>query len=252
MKADAPAPGPPPSLDLAAHALFLDIDGTLVGHESHPAAVQAPAALHGLLGRLACATGGALALVSGRAIDDIDGLFGSGRWPCAGQHGAERRDASGLRHRHAGPLPDGVLDRLRSLARDHPALVLEEKGSSLALHYRRAPELAGLVEREMAVARESIGVSIELLRGKFVVEIKPRGRDKGTAIAAFLEEAPFRGRIPVFLGDDVTDEPGFDLVNARRGLSVKVGEGPTAARSRLAGAPEVLDWLARLGQEGAT
>ncbi len=239
------APGrgvPPPS---ARVALFLDIDGTLVHHADHPGAVAIDAALHAMLARLAQATDGALALISGRAIADIDALFAPSRFAVAGQHGTERRSADGSLHCHA-PLTarlHGVAEQFRQLVHEHPGLLLEEKGASLALHYRNAPEAAGLVAREMQRVLAGLGDEFELQAGKFVCELKPGGKDKGTAIAEFMSEAPFAGRRPVFVGDDLTDELGFDLVNRTGGDTVKVGPGPTCARWRLANADAVRDWL---------
>lgn len=238
--------GPPPWPD--GVALFLDIDGTLVRFAERPDAVRIDAPLHTLLGRLRAATGEALALISGRSIADIDALFSPARFAIAGQHGAERRSADGTLHFHA-PLASRLrepAESLRRLVRDHPGLVLEEKGASLALHCRMAPALARLAEREARQAVVALGDDFELQAGKFVYEVKPSGKDKGTAIDEFMAEAPFAGRVPVFVGDDLTDELGFERVNRIGGLSVKVGAGPTRARWRLADAGAVRRWLSRL------
>jgi len=241
---------PPPE---AAVALFLDIDGTLVHYADHPGAVAIDAALHAMLARLAQATEGALALISGRAIADIDALFAPSRFAVAGQHGAERRSADGSLHYHA-PLTarlHGAAEHLRRLVREHPGLLLEEKGASLALHYRNAPDAAGLALRETRRVLAGLGDEFELQAGKFVFEVKPSGKDKGTAIAAFMAEAPFAGRRPVFVGDDLTDELGFDLVNRTGGDTVKVGPGPTCARWRLANADAVRGWLSDFASAAA-
>ncbi len=236
-------------------ALFLDIDGTLIGFEERPDAVRIDAPLRALLARLDAATGGALALISGRSIADVDALFAPARLAIAGQHGAERRSADGTMHFHA-PLGSRLrepAERLRRLAEEHPGLVLEEKGASLALHCRMAPALAPLAEREARQAVVALGDDFELQAGKLVYEVKPSGKDKGTAIDEFMAEAPFAGRVPVFVGDDLTDELGFERVNRIGGLSVKVGAGPTRARWRLADAGEVRRWLSGLepGPRGA-
>ena len=217
-------------------ALFLDVDGTLVPIEAHPQAVSIDAGLRDLLGRLSSANQGALALISGRSIADIDALFLPATFAVAGQHGAERRGANGVLHSHAPPSARLLqpAEELRALVRRHPGLLLEEKGASLALHYRAAPVLGDLVDRETRRIGEALGEDFERQAGKFVVEIKPSGRDKGTAIAAFMAEAPFAGRTPVFVGDDLTDELGFAYVNTRGGMSVKVGPGDTCAQARLA------------------
>jgi trehalose 6-phosphate phosphatase len=248
------APGQPrtgaPALPRST-ALFLDIDGTLVGHADRPGDVRIDAPLRDLVGRLRRATGGALALISGRSIADIDALFSPSRFALAGQHGAERRSADGSFHRHA-PLAARLrapAEELGRLLRAHPGLLLEDKGESLALHYRGNPPLAGLVEGAARRVVDGLGDAFELQPGKFVLEVKPSGKDKGTAIAEFMAEAPFAGRVPVFVGDDLTDELGFEWVNLRGGHSVKVGAGPTRAQWRLADAAAVRRWLSRFAAE---
>lgn len=229
-------------------ALFLDIDGTLVPFAERPDAVTIDAGLHALLAGLRTATQGAVALISGRSIADIDALFAPVRFAMAGQHGAERRSADGTLHYHA-PLAarlGGPAAALRALVRERPGLLLEEKGASLALHYRGAPALAQLAEREARQAVVALGDDFELQAGKLVFEVKPSGKDKGTAIDEFMAEAPFAGRRPVFVGDDLTDELGFERVNRIGGDAVKVGQGPTRARWRLADAGAVRHWLSRL------
>ncbi|MGE0355379.1 MAG: trehalose-phosphatase [Burkholderiales bacterium] len=236
----------------AGVALFLDFDGTLVHHEDHPAAVRIDAPLRTLMEGLREATGGALALISGRAIADLDALFSPDRFAIAGQHGAERRSADGTMHFHASPAErlQGTAAELRRFVAAHPGLLLEEKGSSLALHYRNAPALAGPAEREARRALAALGDEFELQGGKFVFEVRPSGRDKGTAVSEFLAEAPFAGRVPVFVGDDLTDELGFEIVNGRGGHTVKVGAGPTRARWRLADADAVRRWLSDFATRG--
>jgi len=227
-------------------ALFLDFDGTLVHHEDHPAAVQVDEPLRSLLEGLREATSGAFALISGRSIADIDALCSPARFAVAGQHGTERRSADGTMHYHA-PLAERLhvpAEQLRRFVEDHPGLLLEEKGTSVALHYRNAPDLAEAVEKEARRVLAALGDEFELQGGKFVFEVRPSGRNKGTAIAEYLAEEPFAGRTPVFAGDDLTDELGFALVNRRGGQTVKVGAGPTRARWRLADADAVRQWLA--------
>ena len=247
-----PAVAEPGVPALPAAAVFLDIDGTLVRHADNPGAVLIDDGLRALLGALNDAACGALALISGRAIADVDALFFPTRFAVAGQHGAERRSIDGTLHYHA-PLASRLLApalELRRLVQAHPGLLLEEKGASLALHYRGAPALAGLVEGEVRRVVAALGDEFELQAGKFVFEVKPSGKDKGTAIAEFMAEAPFAGRLPVFLGDDLTDEFGFDLVNRLGGHSVKVGPGPTRARWRLDNADAVRGWLAAYAARG--
>src|SRR6267143_1599305 len=129
--------------------------------------------------------------------------------------------------------------QLALMVDEHPALVLEDKGMNLALHYRLAPELAATVHEALRRLVEELGDDFELQSGKMVMEIKPSGKDKGTAIAEFLAEAPFRDRLPVFIGDDLTDEFGFELINRVGGCSVKVGAGTSAAHWRLPNADAV-------------
>jgi trehalose 6-phosphate phosphatase len=133
--------------------------------------------------------------------------------------------------------------KLNRLVAQYPGLLLEDKGASLALHYRLAPHLARYVNDTMSSVLDELGDEFELQRGKMLIEIKPSGKDKGTAIAEFMDERPFCGRTPVFIGDDLTDEYGFVLVNSRCGYSVKVGGGASAAHWHLPDATSVRVWL---------
>jgi trehalose 6-phosphate phosphatase len=235
---------PPPSADWA---FFLDVDGTLLEHAATPDAVRVDGAMRGLLAQLAAGAGGALALISGRSVADIDRLFAPLVLPAAGQHGGERRDGAGRMHRHEFPEAPvrRAAARLGEFAAAHPGLLLEDKGRSLALHYRLAPRLERQARELVGEVLEELGEDFELQRGKMVLEIRRGGRDKGSAIAEFMAEPPFRGRTPVFVGDDLTDEFGFGVVNAMNGVSVKVGEGESQARWRLADAAAVRAWLAQ-------
>jgi trehalose 6-phosphate phosphatase len=226
-------------------ALFLDVDGTLLEHAARPDAVRPGAAELELLGALQHAAHGALALISGRAVADLDAMFAPLRLPAAGQHGVERRDFQGAVHRGATPPAAlrRVAARLGEFAARHQGLLFEDKGHNLALHYRLAPQLAAAVRAALGEAAAQLGAGFELLHGKMVVELKPSGRDKGSAIEEFMREAPFAGRRPVFVGDDHTDEFGFGVVNRLGGESVKVGAGETAARWRIADAGAVRAWL---------
>jgi len=239
-------PEPPPLT--TDSAVFLDIDGTLLEFAPAPDQVKVTTKVFTLLTSLATKLNGAVALVTGRAIADVDRLFPELRMPVSGQHGCERRTASGYRHVHASPAE--ATDRLRvamhSLAAEHPGLMLEDKGITLALHYRRVPHLAAFVHRavrEMLAPAVAGGAGLQLLTGKMIVEVKPVGRHKGAAILEYMDEAPFAGRTPVFVGDDDTDEHGFHAIHARNGWSVKVGPGATSAEYRLADVSAVLAWL---------
>jgi trehalose 6-phosphate phosphatase len=237
--------GPPPPLSRSC-AVFLDIDGTLLRLAVTPDSVLVDGEVTALLPRLQSALCGAVALITGRAIADADRLFPLMPLPIAGQHGCERRAADGSWHRHA-PAPAGIArlrERMARLAADHEGLLLEDKGTTLALHYRRAPRLAGHVHRimrtELALAASA---GWRLQRGKGILEVTPDGRDKGTAILEFMSEPPFRGRRPVFVGDDLTDEFGFAAVERLGGWAVKVGRGRTCADYRLPDVAAVRGWL---------
>ena len=231
----------------AAWAYFFDLDGTLVAIAPSPSGIRIARSVHDMIERLYRATGGAVALITGRRIADIDRLFPQIRLPVAGQHGTERRGATGRVSRHALPARAlGVARReLAAAVIRHPGLVLEDKGLSLALHYRQAPQLGGYAHRLARSVLPHLGQACGIQSGKRIVEIRPTGRDKGTAIQAFMRERPFEHRTPVFLGDDTTDERGFAMVNHLGGHSVKVGPGPTAARWRLRDVAAVRAWLQR-------
>ncbi len=226
-------------------AYFLDIDGTLVDFADAPARVRLDRTLPGLVEALYQSSGGALALITGRSLESIDRLFPVRQLPAAGQHGLERRTACGQVTRHVGPVRalDGARHVLVGIVNRHPGLLVEDKGLSIALHYRRVPQLASYAHRVMRTLRAALGDQYCLQKGKRVVELAPAGRDKGAAIASFMLEAPFRGKAPLFIGDDVTDEYGFAMVNQLGGYAIKVGTGRTKAGWRLHDVPSVLAWL---------
>jgi trehalose 6-phosphate phosphatase len=226
-------------------AYFFDLDGTLIDFAATPAAVRVGAHVRALLEQLHRATGGAVALMSGRAITEIDRLFPHATLPAAGQHGLERRAASGRLTRHAVPTRrfERVRLRMATALAGKPGLLLENKGLSLALHYRRAPRLGGYAHRLARSLLPVVGRRFCIQRGKYVVEMRPAGKNKGVGVLAFMKEDPFRGRIPVFVGDDATDEYGFATVNKLDGHSIKVGPGRTAARWRLRNVKAVEQWL---------
>jgi len=234
---------PPPAS--AAWAYFLDVDGTLIAIAETPDAVRVDRALIELLTRLHDKCGGAMALVSGRAVGDVERHLGGLRVPIIGQHGLERRDAQGQVHIHAAPpaAMERIREALSSIAARHPGLLLEDKGLALALHYRLAPRLASYANRVVAQLAQEAEAGMEVQRGKRVAEIKPAGFDKGSAVLETLGEPPFRGRRPVYIGDDLTDEHGFARVNGLDGISIKVGAGKTCARFHLADTRAVRAWL---------
>lgn len=236
-----------PALNCAEHACFLDVDGTLLELAGSPGGVRVDPSLIQWLEQLASATGGALALISGRPIADIDRLFFPLRLPAAGLHGLELRDASGS-VRWTAPLSSDI-PRLLALAREwassRPGLLVEDKSGTFAVHYRNAPRLGGEVRSFMNDLLRQSGGNYCLQPGKMVAEIKPKGRDKGTAIEAFMDAPPFAGRKPVFVGDDATDEQAFPAVEALGGIAIKVGAGATSARWRLKDVSAVRAWLVR-------
>jgi trehalose 6-phosphate phosphatase len=240
---------------LSTIALFLDVDGTLLEIAAAPQSVSVPDDLRELLRALSLAGGGGVALVSGRSIAALDALFAPLTLPSAGLHGFERRSASGAYLRK--PPPSGAAlevahEAMSHLARRHPGLLVEDKRFALALHYRGAPHLESTVVELMQGIAASLAGQLELQRGKMVVELRPAGTTKANAVSDFLGEAPFAGRVPIFIGDDLTDESAFDFVNRREGLSVIVDGGrPSAARARLADVAAVRGWLAELHADTA-
>lgn len=225
-------------------ALFLDFDGTLVEIADRPDAIAVADATRGAVATIAQHTGGALAIVTGRDIATIDAFVAPLQLPIAGVHGFSRRDAGGQLQ---GPVVDDVLlahfkRELTPLCELHPGLIVETKAGSVALHYRARPELADVcVETMERIVDGARGFRVAL--GKMVVEAQPDGANKGTAVMAFMAEAPFAGRVPLFAGDDVTDEDAFAAVNAAGGISIKVGDGHTVASYRSPTTSAFLAWL---------
>ncbi|HSG22075.1 MAG TPA: trehalose-phosphatase [Azonexus sp.] len=238
-------PGRPPVAE-SGWAYFLDFDGTLLELAATPDTIRVDSALPVLLGNLQQACAGAVALISGRALADLDLRLGMPHLAKAGQHGLERRDAAGRVWLHASPpqARQTIRAALAPLLRRHRGLLLEDKGMSLALHYRRAPELASHVHQLMRRLVAEIDEDLVIQEGKCVVEVKPTGIDKGTAICEYLAEAPFRGRRPVFIGDDKTDEHAFEVVNEHDGISIGVGSASVNALYRLPNVIAVRRWLA--------
>lgn len=227
-------------------AYFLDVDGTLLEIRPRPEDVAADAFLRALLQDVAERAGAALALVSGRKIDDLDRIFEPLVLPAAGLHGAEIRFVDGSRTFAQGGAMDAARPRLRAFAERHPGLMLEDKGATLALHFRQRPELADEVLTILESVADVPGLAVQ--PGKMVAELKQSDHTKATAVEALLASAPFAGRTPVFIGDDLTDESGFVFVNARGGVSIRVGaiETTTAARFRLSEPAELRAELAAL------
>lgn len=243
--------GPPPAAQ-PDWAYFLDFDGTLIELAPTPGAVRVDHTLPELLTALHRATDGAVALVSGRALTDLERRVGLPQIAKAGQHGLERGDAEGRLWVHAAPTraKQAIQDALDPVLRQHTGLLLEDKGLSLALHYRRAPDLAQYVKDLMRQLVERVGSGLVVQEGKCIVEVKPAAITKATAVAAYLNEPPFAGRRPVFIGDDSTDEHGFMAVNERGGVSIGVGPDCVNARYVLADVTAVREWLAGAAKAG--
>lgn len=233
----------PPTHILAGSALFLDFDGTLVDLADAPDAIRVPGELHLLLHDLAERLDGRLAIVSGRSLADLDRHLPGQTIAMAGSHGLEVRLADGARLPLAVPSEiDSAREEIRSFASQREGLLVEEKPASIALHFRRAPALGPEVNGFLAELAARSG--LELLGGKMVGELRPRGADKGDAVRAFMAEPEFAGARPVFVGDDLTDEHAFAAAAALGGAGVLVGPArPTAAAYRIEDVDGVATWL---------
>lgn len=235
---------PPPPLPTGGKtALFLDFDGTLVELADAPGSIAVPPGLKPLLDRLSARLGGRLALVSGRAIDDLQSHLGGAGVVIAGSHGAELRYADG----RSVPVsaPPGLAEAraaVRRFAAESDGLLVEDKPAGVALHYRLAPGRERAVDAFVEALAGRSGLAVQ--RGKMVAELRPEGADKGAALRRLMAEPPFAGARPVFVGDDLTDEHAFEAAAALGGGGVLVGPPrPTAARWRLDGVAEVTRWL---------
>jgi trehalose 6-phosphate phosphatase len=232
---------PSPSLEWC---LFLDVDGTLIELTDSPLATFADAELKTLLRDVSERLGGAVALVSGRGIGYLDSLFDPLRLPSAGLHGVERRKASGAMH--GASFTDHQLDpariALKELVAANPGSSLEDKGRTIAVHFRMAPAAGEGIHQSLIAIAKPLGSNYHIQEGNMVFEIKPRGFTKATAIKAFMKEPPFSGRTPVFVGDDLTDQDGFRMVEEQGGVSIAVG-GRVHGQYRLENAAAVRTWL---------
>lgn len=229
--------------------LFLDVDGTLLEIAATPDAVSVDDHLRQLLSEVSHALDGAVALVSGRAIAALDKLFAPRRWPAAGLHGLERRDARGRLHRYAPGRHrlDEARLRLLYLAARTPGILLEDKGAAIAVHYRAAPEAEPTLRRALGEVADRLAPEYHLLEGKQVFELKPAFATKADAVRAFMHEAPFAGRRPIYVGDDITDLDGFAAVERVGGVSVAVGDR-VHAQLRVASPRDVRALLADLSE----
>lgn len=247
MANDLPLRPPPPLLDDAC-ALFLDVDGTLIEFAESPDAVTLLPEVREAIGRISDRLEGAVALVSGRPLAQLDALFAPLHLPAAGLHGHQLRDASGTVHdttedESTTEWLHALHEQAMRFAHGHPGVLVEDKGPSMALHWRAAPHAA---EQVRAFADRHIrgNAGYRLQPGDHVVEFVPVGSDKGRAVRRMMQYLPFRGRLPVFLGDDLTDEHGFEAANGLHGWSVLVGErDPSTAVFQLKDIRSVHAWL---------
>lgn len=233
----------PPPVIAEGIALFLDMDGVLAPMAPTPDAVGPVARRTAALKAVEARLNGRVAIVSGRTIAEIDRIADHALVSGSGVHGLERRLKDGsIQRREADPGVATALEAFTAFAADRPGVIVEDKGVSAGLHYRLAPDQAGAAKALAQGLADQTGLTCQ--PGHMVLELKTPGADKGTAVAAFMQETPFKGAVPVMLGDDLTDEYGFEAAAARGGYGVLVGpERETAARYRLDDVDAVLTWL---------
>src|SRR6201747_1862448 len=230
-------------------AVLLDIDGTLLDLAPTPREVWVPPGLAKTLKRLLQRTSGALALVSGRSLNDIDLIFAPEQFPAVGGHGAEMRVSadSDSAATHAPPLDKELKRRLAAIARLSPGILLEDKGYSLALHYRLAPHAEKAIYEAVSLIRADLpNAPIEVLPGKSVCEIKHSGFNKASGVLELMKHEPFKGRRPFFIGDDVTDETVFAIMPDLNGLAFSVGRRAQGVAGHFDEPRDVREWLAHL------
>ena len=238
-----------PALRLDQSTILLDIDGTLLDLAPTPREVWVPPDLSTTLNRLLARTSGALALVSGRSLNDIDLIFAPEQFPAVGGHGAEMRisaDSEAVAT-HAPPMDKELKRRLAAIAKLSPGILLEDKGYSLALHYRLAPHAEKAIYAAVSLIRADLpNAPIEVLPGKCVCEIKHSGFNKATGVLELMTHEPFRGRRPIFIGDDVTDEAVFGIMPDLGGLAFSVGRRAKGVADHFDEPRDVRNWLAHL------
>ena len=234
-------------------ALFLDVDGTLLDLAERPGLVVMPVGLVATLKNAERKLAGALALISGRAIDDLDRLFEPLSLRASGVHGAEMRFDPGGPTTSAPArteLPQSLVKALTRALAAFPGVFVENKRFSISVHYRLAPAAEQPVRETVMRLVDSLRPPVELMDAHCAIELKAPGFDKGGAIAAFLATPPFRGRAPVFVGDDATDESGFAVVTARGGSAYSVGRLRPGAIGAFREPQAVRDWLAEFAGRG--
>jgi trehalose 6-phosphate phosphatase len=234
---------------LSETAILLDIDGTLLDLMPTPREVWVPPGLAKTLNRLLARTDGALALVSGRSLNDIDLIFAPEQFPAVGGHGAEMRitgDSDAVAT-HAPPMDKELKRRLAAIAKLSPGILLEDKGYSLALHYRLAPHAEKAIYAAVSLIRADLpNAPIEVLPGKCVCEIKHSGFTKATGVLELMTHEPFKGRRPLFIGDDVTDESVFGIMPDFDGLAFSVGRRAKGVAGHFDAPDDVRQFLAHL------
>jgi trehalose 6-phosphate phosphatase len=237
--------------DLRECAILLDIDGTILDIAPTPREVWVPPPLRKTIARLQDLTGGALALVSGRLLDDIDMIFAPLKVAAIGGHGAELRHLPGTEPLiRTGSLSGELKRNLAALAELGPGILVEDKGYSLALHYRLAPDLGAALQAAVAAAcAQSSEGAVEILPGKAVVEVKPVRVSKAVAVRELLKCRPFAGRRPIFIGDDVTDEPVFGVMAEFGGTGFSVGRVVPGVNGHFDKPEDVRSWLARIAAD---
>lgn len=230
-------------------ALFLDLDGTVLDLASTPGGVSIPATTLAAIGKLSDRLDGAVAVITGRELADVDRILAPLRLPAAALHGAElRRCGGGRAAAGAEDLPQRLTAALGAFVDQRPGLTLEDKGASAAVHYRASPEREGEVREHVGDLVEKLAPEHELQPGKMVVEVRPRGIDKGGALRALMEQPPFAGRVPLVCGDDLTDEFAFEAAAEFGGAAILVGEPkrPSAAVFGLSDPAAMRAWLEAL------
>jgi len=239
-------------IDFRSDAILLDVDGTLLDIAPTPFDVKVPPELVRALSELAELTDGALAFVSGRPIEDIDRLFNPLRIAVIGGHGAEMRVPGLPRNiRFGREIDNKTRALLAAVAAQADGVILEDKGYSLALHYRLAPEQADAVRTAMGLAyAEYPSAGVELLPGKDVIELKSTRLSKGSGIRELMLHSPFRGRRPIFIGDDITDETGFAALPEFGGLGFSVGREMTGLAGWFQTPADVRQWICKLVLRG--